>query len=361
VTTFEWDDTQTQLIDLVETICRKHLDWADYLGQENPGDVDHSAVWKMLIDDVGLRGLAVPGSDGGHGASWKTVGAVVYALAGHVTAVPFLSQWVSTESLLGGLGDQPLTSAYLAGEFIPCIGVPAGMPSHDFRPTLTLDGDRLSGTLSGVLAPVGATDFVVLAQQDVHVLLVRTAVNTATMTPISSIDLTRPQVDVEFRGAPAVVLGRGVDVQSLWGSTVEVLEVMVSVELAGLAASLLNDAVQYSTERVQFGRPICTNQAVRHQLADVWINVQEAQSVSMYALNCLTDAGSDLPVAICMARSFCADAARRTSEAAVQIRGGMGFAWETSVHLGLKRAIASALWLGAPGTYRRRLRELVDL
>jgi len=358
---FSWDETQNDLIGLVQTVCKTHIDWASYLGQEDPTEVDHTAVWKLLTDDVGLRGLSLPVGDGGHGESWKTVGAVVYALSGYITAVPVLSQWVAPEALLAGLGDQDLSAAYLSSEIVPSVAVPACMSSHEFQPTVKLDGGLLVGTLSAVPAPVGASDFLLLAEQDGRVHIVRTAVDAATVRPMPAVDVTRPYVDVAFDGAPAVVLRHGDDAERLWGRMLCVLEAMVSLEQAGLAATMLTDSVQYATERKQFGRPICTNQVVRHQLADMWMNVQEAQSIAMYLLNCLTDNDPDLTVAVCMARAFCADAARRTAETAGQIHGGMGFAWETPLHLGLKRAVADALWLGTPARYRRRLRDLVDL
>ncbi len=360
-TVFAWNDTQLDVIALVHDVCATHLDWTGYLRQENPRAVDHADVWKLLTEDAGLRGLWLSAADGGHGESVKTLGAVVYALAGHVAAVPVLSQLVAVEALLTGLADEQLTADYLAGRVVPSVAVPAGMCSHDFEPTVRLDGGTLTGALSAIPAPDGATELLLPAIQDGQVRIVRSPVEAAELVPLSGVDVTRPSVDVVFNGAPATVPASGADAATLWQDMLRLLEGMVAVEQAGLATAMLADSVRYATERIQFGRPICTNQAVRHQLAEAWINTQEAQAISMYVLNCLAEDDPDLAVAVAVARAFCADASRRTAETAVQIHGGMGFAWETPVHLGLKRAIGDALWLGTPGSHRRHLRRLVDL
>ncbi len=116
-------------------------------------------------------------------------------------------------------------------------------------------------------------------------------------------------------------------------------EVVWSAEVVGAAQRLLDLAVQYSKERVQFGKPIGSFQAVKHQLADMHIEVQLAQSAVLWA--CLEPAQSP------RVTRYAVDAAVRVAEEAIQVHGAMGFTWEMGLHFYLRSMLVRRELLSA--------------
>ena len=106
------------------------------------------------------------------------------------------------------------------------------------------------------------------------------------------------------------------------------LDVVWAAEVVGASQRLLDQAVDYAKQRVQFGRPIGSFQAVKHQLADMHIEVQLAESAVLWA--CLEPDQSR------RATRYAVDAAIRVAEGAIQVHGAMGFTWEMGLHFYLR-------------------------
>ena len=174
-------------------------------------------------------------------------------------------------------------------------------------------------------------------------------------------DQTRKQARLDFRDAPARLIGAE-------GAAAEVLPVVLDLAAVALAAEQVGGArrclemsVAHAGERVQFGRPIGSFQAVKHKCADVLVEVESAQSIVQRALWAASEPDDDLPVLAAMAGSYCSDAYVRAAAENIQIHGAMGFSWEFSAHLYLKRAKSSELLLGSAACHRRRLAGLLGL
>jgi alkylation response protein AidB-like acyl-CoA dehydrogenase len=120
-------------------------------------------------------------------------------------------------------------------------------------------------------------------------------------------------------------------------------------------------AVEYAKTRIQFGRPIGSFQAIKHQCADLLVDVELARSAAFGAAFASQEGDESAANAAAMAKSFCSEAYWRIAKRNLQIHGGMGFTWEHSAHLYLKRAKASELLLGAPRQHRARLAEAVGI
>ena len=96
--------------------------------------------------------------------------------------------------------------------------------------------------------------------------------------------------------------------------------------------------VQYAKDRVQFGKPIGSFQAVKHMLADALVDVEGMRSTAYYAAWCAAAGDPERTLAASMAKAWCSDASRRVMAAGLQVHGGIGFTWEHDMHLYLKRA-----------------------
>jgi len=136
---------------------------------------------------------------------------------------------------------------------------------------------------------------------------------------------------------------------------------LLAAEQLGAAEWALDTTVAHLKERVQFGRPLGSFQALKHRLADLWVSLSQARAVVRNAAGALADGSPDAPLAAALAQAFVSEVAVRAAEEAVQLHGGTGFTWEYPVHLYLKRAKSSAIALGTADRHRARIAELVDL
>ena len=131
----------------------------------------------------------------------------------------------------------------------------------------------------------------------------------------------------------------------------------MAAEALGVAQRVLELGVEHAKTREQFGRPIGVYQAVSHQLADTYADVELARSLAYWAAWCVAEDDEQAPVAAAAAKSFAAEAAVAACERSIQVHGGTGFTWEHPLHRFYKRA----LWLEGFGSRPAELRgEVAD-
>jgi alkylation response protein AidB-like acyl-CoA dehydrogenase len=307
------------------------------------------ALWRTLAADLGVAGLAVPEKFGGAGASWRETAVVAEELGRAVAPVPFLGQVLATAALLS-VGDSELLPAVAAGARTVALVCPLGT-RPGAAPLASL------GTVTGV-ADAFAADVLLMSTVD-GLYAVETA--DAATTPVTSLDLTRPLCDVALDGAPARLLADGEAARRAWADALVVGAALLASEQLGVAEWCLETTVAHLKTRYQFGRPVGSFQALKHRLADLWVQVTQARAVARYAAGCVADGDPDAPVAASLAQAHCGPVAVRAAEECVQMLGGIGFTWEHPAHLYLKRAKADAIALGTAERHRAALAELVDL
>jgi len=120
-------------------------------------------------------------------------------------------------------------------------------------------------------------------------------------------------------------------------------------------------AVSYAKERVQFGRPIGSFQAIKHKCADMMVQVESARSASYYAGCVAAEDGGEMPTIASLAKAYCSDTFFHCAAESLQIHGGVGFTWEYDVHLYFKRAKSSETFLGDPAYHRERVARSIGL
>lgn len=153
-------------------------------------------------------------------------------------------------------------------------------------------------------------------------------------TAVNSVDPLTPVGVVDCLPA-----GETVGKRELAGELQHFAYVLGAAEQAGLARRACADATHYAQAREQFGRPIGSFQAVKHMLADMAVEADLARAAALYAAGVL-DTGSRRqakrwPLSAAVVGEH---AAIRNAESCIQVHGGMGYAWETGVHLTLRRA-----------------------
>jgi alkylation response protein AidB-like acyl-CoA dehydrogenase len=131
----------------------------------------------------------------------------------------------------------------------------------------------------------------------------------------------------------------------------------MAAEAVGIAQRALELGIQHVSTREQFGKPIGVYQAVSHQLANTYADVELARSLTYWAAWSVAEDDEQAPVAAAAAKAFAAEAAVLACERSIQVHGGTGFTWEHPLHRFYKRA----LWLHGMGSSPTELRaEVAD-
>ena len=131
----------------------------------------------------------------------------------------------------------------------------------------------------------------------------------------------------------------------------------MAAEAVGIAQRVLELGIEHAKTREQFGKPIGVYQAVSHQLADTYADVELARSLAYWAAWCVAQDDEQAPVAAAAAKAFAVEAAVSACERSIQVHGGTGFTWEHPLHRFYKRA----LWLEGFGARPAELRlEVAD-
>jgi alkylation response protein AidB-like acyl-CoA dehydrogenase len=168
-------------------------------------------------------------------------------------------------------------------------------------------------------------------------------------------DLTRELAWVELDAAPATILGGAAAVQA----HLDRGALFHAAEMLGCAEAVMWLAVGYARDRHQFGRPIGSFQAVKHRCADMLVDVEGMRSAVYHAAWALGAGDPEASVAASTAKIWCSDAGLRVAESALQVHGGIGFTWESDVHLHLKRAQLDQVAFGDAAHHRARLIDLL--
>jgi alkylation response protein AidB-like acyl-CoA dehydrogenase len=304
-------------------------------------------LWKLTAE-LGWTALAVPEDAGGLGGSACDV-AVVAEEFGRVVQPSLLPQtmavaWVAARhaaspALLGGIASGEVIASWALGE-------PGGSEAVSLDSALRLDGRR-------DYVPDGQCATHVVVRAGERLVAVPLGVAGVSVTPMSTMDITRRYSRVTFAGVqaePDWLVGGADAVTDLFGIGV----VAQCAEGSGVAARLLDMTVTYAGQRAQFGRPIGSFQAIKHRIADMLIEVEGCRVATRQAAEAL-DAGTGVAEAVSIAKSWVGRAASYVASHALQIHGGLGFSWEHDLHLYLRRAKVNELLLGTPNWHDERL------
>ncbi|MET8001855.1 acyl-CoA dehydrogenase family protein [Nonomuraea glycinis] len=309
-------------------------------------------VWKTLAGEIGVAGLLIPEEHGGAGASASEVAVVLEELGRGVAPVPFFTSSVlATRALIQAGAGEPLERLADGSATAALVVSFAASPYQPLRGgsvRVADGGERLSGTVTGVAGADVADLLLVPVDGGLY------AVQGAEVRVVPSLDLTRPVATVTLDGAAATRLG-DVDLAEvlLFGAG------LLASEQYGVAQWCLDTTVAYVKERHQFARPVGSFQAIKHRLADLWLDVVRAKAAARNAAAEASEASAAVSAAV--AQAWNAGVAVRVAEEALQLHGGIGMTWEHPLHLYLKRAKASEIALGTPGDHREALASLADV
>jgi len=233
--------------------------------------------------------------------------------------------------------------------------------------TRSNEGWCVDGSVRHVLGGTIADDLVVVANTEdgePAVFLLDPADDAVVTEPEPVLDGTRPLATVTLTSARGICLSGADPVDDVIDRNVNMALAVLSAEQVGACERVLEIATAYAGTREQFGRRIGSFQAIKHKCADMLVDLEWARSASQAALQALDGADSTAGEAdwrASMAKAVCSEALRNAVHANVQIHGGIGFTWEDSAHLYLRRARTDEVLFGSPAQHWDRLAALTKL
>ncbi len=274
-------------------------------------------LWQLLCEQVGAAALVVPEELGGAGGELGDAAVVLEELAKNLVPTPLLGTTLAELALLAVGAEEPLE----------------GLAEGTSIGTVVFDAGYV---INGAIADV------VIAAQDGQ--LSRWTDNT--VVPATAMDPTRPLAAVS-PGSTAVL---GAD-----PGLADTAAILMAVEQVAAASRCLDLTVAYSKDRVQFGRPIGSFQALKHRMSDLYVKVSAARSI-------VNDAIADpTPTNASLARYMATEAFNAVAGEAIQMHGGIAITWESDIQFYFKRAHGSAQLLGSSREHLRRLEAEVLL
>ncbi|MHB8511841.1 MAG: acyl-CoA dehydrogenase family protein [Actinomycetota bacterium] len=296
-----------------------------FLEAECPMPYVRSGEWASLykkMSELGWLGVAVPEERGGLGLGAQALTVLAHECGRVVAPTPFLFTASLAAPLLAATNAELLPLA-LSGEQVLAVAIDG----------LAVDADAASH-----IATIDERDLKVVPRDRVEVV------------PLEWIDLARSVSKVASPEAAS------------FGRILAMARVAIAAESLGAAERSLEIATEYAKQRVQFGKPIGSFQAVQHLLAQMLERVELVRSAVDGAARVLdSDQKSDERIVetALIAKALAAESCVRVAAGSIQVHGGIGYTWEHDAHMYYRRTVGNAALLGSAAWCRARLSEIV--
>ncbi|MGY4305704.1 alkylation response protein AidB-like acyl-CoA dehydrogenase [Bradyrhizobium sp. USDA 4369] len=316
------------------------------------------ALWKGFAE-MGFLGVAIPEEYGGAGAGHLELCVIAEEVGRALAPVPFSSTvYLAAEALMLAGNDaqkQTWLPKIASGEAIGTLALFEGTGNPSPK---AIRLDAANGVLNGVKTPVadGAiADLIIVAARtastgrdsDISLFLVDAKAGGVDAKALNNIDPTRGQAELTFKTCKAEPLGAPGEGWSIITQVLDRAAVLTAFEQVGGSDRALEMGRDYALDRIAFGRPIGSFQAVKHMLADMYVSATLARSNAYYGAWALSTNAPELPEAAASSRISATQAYQHCAKNNIQVHGGMGFTWEFDCHMYYRRANALALGLGS--------------
>ena len=339
---------------------------------EEPG-FDRS-LWDEMVK-LGWTSIHVPAAHDGADAGYAALAVVLHELGRAIAPSPFLASAVLASGALMLSDNESLTSELLgslvAGDSVGSVAFASTDGSYDAsRLTVGWDGAgsafRLHG-FSGFVLDADVADVLVVGARSEAGIPAVVAVDSAapgvTIERTASVDETRRLFNVSFDDV-AVAQGRmlcepGARAETLLEQVLAIGVIAAACDATGATERMLERTTEYAKDRVQFGKPIGSFQAVKHHCANIAIAVETSRAAVNAAAQGLDGDPSSWPTNAGVLSSYVGPACTAACGLGLRVHGGIGFTWEHDSHLYLKRVMLDEVMFGTPSWHRRRLAQTV--
>jgi len=332
------------------------------------GDGFDPALWQGLTE-IGLPAILVPEAHGGLGLGFVDLALVLEECGRALVPGPLVETMLSADAL-ARFGTPAQQSALLPAiaegrcRVVPAVTEAEGGCSPELMHTTAIQtsgGWALSGRKI-LVAYAGLADKLLVSARfgpfgEAGLVLVDSDAAGVSVRPHALFDLAARADEIAFDAVQvtsADVLGGKPSATALH-RLLDAGAAASALQMTGIAARMLDLAVEYAGQRVQFGRPIGAFQAIKHRCADMMVLVETSRTAAYYAAWALSSGPDQVMQAVSMAKAYCGDAVRDVCNETIQIHGGIGFAWELDLHLYLRRAKSLEYAYGDATAHRERV------
>ena len=313
------------------------------------GDVlakDRTVEWSVLAD-AGWVGLEVPEQAGGAGATFAEVAVICEEMGRAASTNSYLGSAVLAVGAVKALQPSDTRDRLLTEMASGAVRVTVALEPFDFVPDAE-GADRILVIANDRIAEAGGTPLASGGPTRLR--------GTVTVVPQPVVDETRRLAAVTADGFEgSEVLRFDGDPKTAVRRLYDRASVAIACDSLGLSEAMLGATVVYAKVRNQFGRPIGSFQAVKHACADMQVTIAVARQLVSAAVEAVAEDRPDAGVAVAMAKSYTCSAAVDIVGKAMQLHGGIGYTWESGIHVYLKRAVLNRSLFGSPAAHRKEL------
>ncbi|HZU75701.1 MAG TPA: acyl-CoA dehydrogenase family protein [Dehalococcoidia bacterium] len=333
-------------------------------------------VWRKMAEQ-GWQGLIIPEQYGGTGLGFLDLIVLLEEFGRALVPGPFIPTTLAALTLLEGGSDaqkQQYLPGIASGQTVATLAITEPSARWD------AEGIQLQASKSGENYTLNGTklfipdahvaDLIIVAartggqgEQGISLFAVD-AKSQGISTQVLKTIASDKQCEVKFENVsvPAANLiggeGQG------WPILQKVIlkaTVMECAYLVGLAQMDFEISVNYAKERVQFGRPIGSFQAIQHKCADMVTDVDGARFIMYRAAWSVAEGEPDAAMNVAMAKAWCSDATRRVVAHGQQIHGGIGFTKDYKIQLYFRRQKRSELMWGDADYHREKVADALGI
>jgi acyl-CoA dehydrogenase len=329
-------------------------------------------LWDQMVE-LGWTSIHIGEVHGGAGCGYADLAVVLHELGRALTPAPFLASAVLASGALARAENEALAAellpAFTGGELLGSVALAGVDGSYDLARLTTswrsIPGSlRLDGT-AGFVPDADLADALVVAARDedgaLAVLALDPSAPGVSIEQVPTVDATRRLFTVAFDDVALaedrLVCEPGAAAEALAEQVLALGVVAATADAVGVADAALEATAEYAKERMQFGKPIGSFQAVKHHCADMAIAVEAGRAAVRGAAEALDGDPPGWPTVAAITSSYVGPACSEACARSVRVFGGIGFTWEHDAHLRLERAKLDEVLFGTPSWHRRRLAD----
>lgn len=318
-------------------------------------------LWKGLAE-MGLAGIHLPGDLGGSELEILDLAVVAETLGAYAAPVPFLGHALATEAINRAGNDEQrsrMLPSLASGEHLATVAFAEDGGVWLPEQWTIAAPDGATGTISGTKEIVEfgeQADYFVVGLAGGRMAVVDRNAAGVEIQRYEGADRTRRLAIVTFENAECEVLEHS-DLQTA-GRVRDVGLVLVAADAFGGARKLVDMSVEYAKSREQFGVTIGHFQALKHQLADMAIDIEPARALYWFAAHALDHVPDEATRTAAIAKSHLCDRYSQIARDATEAHGGIGYTWEGDTQIWFKRAMQDRVFLGTPRLHRDRAAKL---
>ena len=367
-------DLQKEIKENAEKLLSEQIDLLETIKKVDDDVRIDSDLWK-LINEQGWLALDVPEDDGGLGFSTVEASILSEVSGYYLPIIPLFSSGVVFKHLLLNSNidiKNKLLPEIISGEKIGTFALYESDKYEIVDDTIESnlassgDGMLLNGTKKYVMFGDVSDYIAVLTKSNdgFKFVLVEAKQQGVEIVQTPSLDQSRPLAEITFTDVviePENIMFELDEELSIWNKVQNIATAFLAMEQVGGSQACLEMSTSYAKERIQFGRPIGSFQAIQHICANMLLQIESAKSLAYNAVRVDIDDQTELEMSALLAKSYCSEVYNKVAGDNIQVHGGIGFTWEHPAHLYFKKAKSDSLLFGSSKSARSKIAELINL